>query len=51
MLLQAGCQGATAPAGEGDNNPPAKVTPAIPADLDLVPQDAAAFVHIRLADL
>jgi prepilin-type processing-associated H-X9-DG protein len=51
LLLKAGCQGATVPAGEGDSKPPAKAAPAIPTDLDLVPQDAAAFIHIRLADL
>jgi hypothetical protein len=51
LLVPAGCQGPTLPVGEGDSKPPAKAAPATPTDLDLVPQDAAAFVHIRLADL
>src|SRR5262245_43179373 len=38
-----------AAAAAGDGKPPAK--DALPADLDLVPRDAAGFVHLRLTDL
>src|SRR5262245_51224583 len=36
-------------AAPGDGKPPARES--LPADLDLVPRDAAGFVHLRLADL
>lgn len=46
ILLGSGSARAAAP---GDGKPSAKEV--LPADLDLVPRDAAGFVHVRLTDL
>jgi hypothetical protein len=54
FLLQPGCQDNTPPLPPEDNDPsdkPSAAKNALPADLALVPPDAAAFLHVRLADL
>src|SRR5204863_9797731 len=46
IFLGSGLARAAAP---GDSKPPARES--LPTDLDLVPRDAAGFVHLRLTDL